>query len=337
MSNQLILKRGLSTNRSNVVPAQGELIFTTDTNKVFVGDGSTAGGLEVGGGSSGATSLDGLSDVAVGVTPLSDGDMLRFNGTASEWQNVNLGAITAAADLSPITVDVNVGGVATTSIINLSTYAQPSFHFEVQDLQGVVQAASTASIDLVGDTIFVNDCPTEGTFKIVVYVQDFGSIKSAASSVSYTVVQWQNTVSGRFYRITNDGYTGNMYIIDVGLYDAMSKSGTKYPTSAMTANNAPSPFVVVGTNSYNATYDGYKAFDSSTSSGYWNLSSSDPGNDYLQIDLGVDVVVKSITMLFNNSFHPTTVSVATSSTGAFAGEETVILANAIIASSTLTV
>lgn len=40
----LQLRRGLEANRSSVTPAEGELLYTTDQKKVYIGDGTTAGG-----------------------------------------------------------------------------------------------------------------------------------------------------------------------------------------------------------------------------------------------------------------------------------------------------
>jgi len=47
----LRIRRGLSTNRTSITPAEGEFIYTTDTKLVYIGDGSTAGGNAVGAGS----------------------------------------------------------------------------------------------------------------------------------------------------------------------------------------------------------------------------------------------------------------------------------------------
>jgi len=44
MANKLLLKRGTATNRPSITPDSGELIYTTDTKKVYVGDNTTAGG-----------------------------------------------------------------------------------------------------------------------------------------------------------------------------------------------------------------------------------------------------------------------------------------------------
>jgi hypothetical protein len=43
-------KRGLESARSGVTPAAGEPLWTTDDKKLYIGDGSTAGGIPVGGG-----------------------------------------------------------------------------------------------------------------------------------------------------------------------------------------------------------------------------------------------------------------------------------------------
>ena len=47
MSGKLQIKRGLENTRSTQTPASGELIITTDEHKLYVGDGSTAGGIAV--------------------------------------------------------------------------------------------------------------------------------------------------------------------------------------------------------------------------------------------------------------------------------------------------
>jgi hypothetical protein len=46
----LKLRRGLNADRTSITPVEGEPIYTTDTKKLYIGDGTTAGGTEVGGG-----------------------------------------------------------------------------------------------------------------------------------------------------------------------------------------------------------------------------------------------------------------------------------------------
>ena len=57
----LQLRRGLEANRTSIVPVDGELIYTTDTNKLYAGDSSTPGGIEVSGGGVGISGYSGIS------------------------------------------------------------------------------------------------------------------------------------------------------------------------------------------------------------------------------------------------------------------------------------
>jgi hypothetical protein len=50
MSQKIQIRRGVEAQRALVTPDVGELLFTTDDHELFVGDGATAGGLFVGGG-----------------------------------------------------------------------------------------------------------------------------------------------------------------------------------------------------------------------------------------------------------------------------------------------
>ena len=43
----ILVRRGLEANRTNITPSTGELIWTTDQHELWVGDGSTAGGIKV--------------------------------------------------------------------------------------------------------------------------------------------------------------------------------------------------------------------------------------------------------------------------------------------------
>lgn len=47
MPNTIKVKRGLEASRTSVTPAEGEFLYTTDQKKVYIGDGTTAGGTAV--------------------------------------------------------------------------------------------------------------------------------------------------------------------------------------------------------------------------------------------------------------------------------------------------
>lgn len=90
----LLLKRGTDADRQLYTPSEGELIYTTDTKKVYVGDGSTVGGNIVespqGGGTTvnlATSSIGDLGDVSTsgsGHTP-SDGQALVWNASHGHW------------------------------------------------------------------------------------------------------------------------------------------------------------------------------------------------------------------------------------------------------------
>ena len=46
----LKFRRGTNSGRTAITPAEGEPLFTTDTKLLYIGDGSTAGGVAIGGG-----------------------------------------------------------------------------------------------------------------------------------------------------------------------------------------------------------------------------------------------------------------------------------------------
>lgn len=72
----LRLRRGTDAERLAITPLEGELIYTTDTEKLFIGDGTTAGGNPV----DTDSITDELSDLNdVDTTGLADGNTLAYN------------------------------------------------------------------------------------------------------------------------------------------------------------------------------------------------------------------------------------------------------------------
>jgi len=95
MANILKIKRGLEANRSGQTPAEGEFLYTTDEKKLYIGDGTTAGGnLVTSGGSvsnnvfaiEGAVDLTSSGAQSIGTLP-ANAEVLRTTlivGTASD-------------------------------------------------------------------------------------------------------------------------------------------------------------------------------------------------------------------------------------------------------------
>jgi hypothetical protein len=107
----LQIRRGTSTQLANITPVIGELIYTTDTQAVFVGDGTTAGGVPI----------------AVGGAGNVSGTNLLTTGIASAGGNVIGGNITTTGQISAtgnITGDYLFGnGSALTGIAASSVQA----------------------------------------------------------------------------------------------------------------------------------------------------------------------------------------------------------------------
>lgn len=87
----LRLRRGTDAQRLTLdgvalpVPAEGELIYTTDTKKLYVGDGATTGGIAVDVANS-TLSVDDLTDVDITTVAPTDGQSLVWNDSDSEFQ-----------------------------------------------------------------------------------------------------------------------------------------------------------------------------------------------------------------------------------------------------------
>lgn len=82
----LKLRRGTDAQRLLITPEQGELIFTTDTKKLYVGDASTPGGISV------DTSGSGITDIVQDTSPQLGGN-LDCNGrsiVSTSNQNISI-------------------------------------------------------------------------------------------------------------------------------------------------------------------------------------------------------------------------------------------------------
>lgn len=105
------IRRGTNAQRLGITPLQGELIYTTDTKALYVGDGTTAGGTAVGGGGAGATDLNELTDVVINGGTLASGQVLKYDGT--NWVNGTDSTGGGATTLDSLT-DVVIAGTPTT-------------------------------------------------------------------------------------------------------------------------------------------------------------------------------------------------------------------------------
>ena len=139
----LRLRRGTDAERLLITPIEGELIYTTDTKKLYAGDGVTAGGNIVtgSGGGGGSSTLDDLTDTDLVGTE--DGDVLQFNGGTNKWSSV----LNTLSNLS----DVNVTGIADGQIISWDSDAS-----QFVATNNIGSSGSTFTGDVIG-SVFADD------------------------------------------------------------------------------------------------------------------------------------------------------------------------------------
>ena len=134
----LRLRRGTDAERQIITPVEGELVYVTDTKELYIGDGTTVGGIRVTG--EVADTLDGLTDVDAALPQ--DGDVLVYDSLTSEWESVQL----LLADLP----DVNTDGILDGQVLAWDGDAQT---FVPANNEG---GGSTIVGDLVG-SVFADD------------------------------------------------------------------------------------------------------------------------------------------------------------------------------------
>ena len=109
----LRLRRGTDAERLLVTPLQGEPIFTTDTKRLYVGDGSTVGGVLVTGDTSN-------TEVGADTTPQLGGDLDLNSNNIVGTGNISIdGTITATGNISLGDSDadtIDVGGLINTNL-----------------------------------------------------------------------------------------------------------------------------------------------------------------------------------------------------------------------------
>ena len=120
----LRLRRGTDAERQLITPVEGELIYTTDTKLLYVGDGSTAGGSLVTGAGGGSSTLDALTDT--NLTGSADGEVLTFVAGTNKWTPVSIAElfneqqnykINIVGDDSTIIIDTDTNNITGNTII----------------------------------------------------------------------------------------------------------------------------------------------------------------------------------------------------------------------------
>lgn len=109
----LRLRRGTNAERLAYTPVTGELIYTTDTKLVYVGDGTTAGGVAVGGGSG-----SGITDISQDLTPELGGNLDLAGFEINGIGDIDItGIITATGNITAANFLGNLTGNVTGNVV----------------------------------------------------------------------------------------------------------------------------------------------------------------------------------------------------------------------------
>ncbi len=125
MSQKIQIRRGVEAQRALVTPDVGELLFTTDLHELYVGDGATAGGLFMGGGT------------GVGFVQKLRGTQAIASG-ADSVTVTGLGLVSAPAQVL-VTMRKVTGGLNLFATVRADSITTNGF---TADLSGVTDAAT---------------------------------------------------------------------------------------------------------------------------------------------------------------------------------------------------
>lgn len=144
----LRLRRGTNVERQLLTPLEGELIYTTDTKSLYVGDGLTLGGVLIAASGEVSNTLNGLLDTDI--VGLQDGDVLVYNGTTGEWGNNQ-----SALDLD----DIN--DVLLTSAVNGDVLFYDGNSWKNVEFNSLVDSSNVIELNDITD-ILIQGTPERG-------------------------------------------------------------------------------------------------------------------------------------------------------------------------------
>lgn len=285
MSQTIKLKRGLEASRSSFTPQQGEIIYTTDNNEIFIGDGSTAGAVEIG-------YLNKRTGGTVAELVVTGN--LTVNGTTTtvNSNDVNIGdaAIFLNSDLPGNQAPSENAGF----IINRGSSDNVSILWnEVSDEWQLDKGGVTARILDEQDGVISTINAGTGSFSAAGADSSFaivgqGGVSTSIAGNTLTISATEANSGSLDVTVAEDGATGDSVYITTGTgFDANSASNFTYdihvgPSLSNLADimtGTTSGFLKkTGEDTYvldNSTYDNYGSWTVSGDTGSGSVNSSD--------------------------------------------------------------
>lgn len=182
------IRRGTDAERSIEIFAVGEPIFTTDTRRLYVGDGTTQGGIRVSGDI--PNNLDDLSDVNIPPSPAS-GDILIWDGASFTTKTLPAGVVEGS------NYRINIIADDSTVMVNASS----------GEFQGNLSGNVTG--DLLGSVFLDDSTPIvdgiNGTITASGFVQ-FGSYTAGERPSGVNGMVIYNSTANRFQGFQGGGW-----------------------------------------------------------------------------------------------------------------------------------
>jgi len=209
----LRLRRGTDAERQLITPAEGEIIYTTDTKSVYIGDGTTVGGNRISG-SSGGGDTPGIDDNTTGVVltlddatstftndvELDGGDLILAGGDITGTGNINiLGNITGSGTLTGNIA--NIGSLNVTAGISAGATIEAPF-FVGDHLGSVFAYDSTLIIDSINNEIIISTLDSN-----TIFVNDSLNIGDSTSTLntSFDTKSTRPTILNDFIELSSRG------------------------------------------------------------------------------------------------------------------------------------
>ena len=258
----LRLRRGTDAERQLITPVEGELIYTTDTKLLYVGDGSTAGGtLVTGAGGGGSTTLDALTDTDL--TGATNNDVLTFNGGTNKWEAVSLPGvgILSLNDLSDVFIQStpNLDDALVYDGLNWTVRSIKDFFNEQQNYKiNIAGDDSTIIIDTDTNTVtgnFVGDLTGNVTGNAAGdHTGTFTGVITATGTLDGDIV---GSVFADDSTVVIDGITGDVSANDLSIGAGgilFVKDGNSLDISSA-LNNGRIDIATINTNVFNVVGD----------------------------------------------------------------------------------
>ena len=227
----LQIRRGTDAQRLTITPAEGELIYTTDTKLLYVGDGSTAGG----------TKADtGINDLLEDTTPQLGGNLDLNSQDITGVGNINnSGNITASGVVSAASGNFTNGtfGLATGNF--KGTFAADDSVILIDGVSGKVNLAPNAIND-IGNVAAPN--PSNGD--VLVYNTSSGNWESGTANVTGNLV---GSVFADDSKLMIDGISGIAYGPFIGdLNGSVFGDQSTQIVDGQSGNILPAAIIAVG-------------------------------------------------------------------------------------------